>query len=265
MLAEWLTYLTTPCPRPLRRLGYPSEIIGTWSRHRRCRAAWAPHLENCRKAIGAAALAAPSHRKATVLGSGLLLDVPLDALAAMFGEVVLVDILHLPAVRRSVARFRNARLVEADLSGVVGKLTGMSDGDPSLDLPDGDADLVVSANLLTQLPFLPCRWLKRHRAVAEDAIEAFEKAILRHHLQALARLPGRVCLITEIEQRLCEGDTPVDTYDPLHGLDVGAASAEWTWDIAPRPELHRRYDLRYRVVATAGPQGLPRNSTRAAP
>jgi hypothetical protein len=249
MLAEWITFLTTPCPWPLRRLGYLGEVIGTQSRYRRCRAAWAPHLENSRRAILAAAADTPGRRKVTVLGSGLLLDVPLAELAARFDEVALVDVVHLRPARRAARRFSNVRLVAADVSGVIGKLAGPGGVPPSLDLPEGDADLVVSANLLTQLPFLPCRWLSR-RADSEEAIAAFARALMRQHLQALARLPGRVCLITEVEQRLCDGEDTVETFDPLYGLDVGAATGEWLWDIAPRPEINRRYDVRYRVVAT---------------
>lgn len=249
MLAEWITYLTTPCPWPLRRLGYLREVIGTQSRYRRCAAAWAPHLKNSRRAILAAA-DTPGRRKVTVLGSGLLLDVPLAELAATFEEVALVDVLHLRPARRAAHRFSNVRLVEADVSGVIGQLPDPEAVPPSPDLPEGDADLVVSANLLTQLPFLPCRWLSR-RAEQEEAIAAFARALMGEHLAALARLPGRVCLITEVEHRLCDGENTAETFDPLYGLDVGAVSAEWLWDIAPRPEINRRYDVRYRVVATA--------------
>jgi hypothetical protein len=254
MLAEWITFLSTPCPWPLRRLGYLGQVIGTQSRYRRCRAAWAPHLDNSRQAILAAAQSVPARGKVTVLGSGLLLDVPLAGLAALFGEVALVDVLHLRPARRAAARFPNVRLIEADVSGVIARLADAGAPPPSLDLPEGDADLVVSANLLTQLPYLPCRWLKRRRTVPDDGIEAFGRALMRQHLQALARLRGRVCLITEVEHRLCDGpDTVVETFDPLHGLEVGETTREWLWDIAPRPEIHRRYDVRFRVTATAGP------------
>ncbi|WP_316978399.1 hypothetical protein [Shumkonia mesophila] len=252
MLAECLTFLTTPCPRPLRRLGYLGQVIGTQSRFRRCRSAWAPHLENCRQAILEAARSVADHRKATVLGSGLLLDVPLAELAATFEEVALVDVLHMRSARRAAARFPNVRLVEADVSGVIARLADPSGTPPSLDLPEGDADFVVSANLLTQLPYLPCRWLRRRKVISPDGIDAFGRALMRQHLQSLARLAGRVCLITEVEHRLCDGPDTVQTFDPLRGLKIGLPTREWLWDIAPRPEIHRRYDVRFRVVATAG-------------
>lgn len=259
MLAEWITFLTTPCPWPLRRLGYLTEIVGTASRHRRCHRAWAPHLENTRQAILAAARAAPAHRKATVLGSGLLLDIPLAGLADLFDEVVLVDILHLRAARREAARFANVRLVEADIAAVAAGLAAFTGGDPLAllagdppALPEADADLVVSANLLGQLPQVPCGRLRR-LSVADEAVDAFARALIRRHVEALARVAGQVCLITEIEHQLCLAGEIVETFDPLYGAAIGLIAREWLWDIAPRPEVDRTYDLRYRVVATADP------------
>lgn len=260
MLAEWITFLTTPCPRPVRRMGYLRELIGTRSRYRRCRDAWRPHLDNTRQTILAAALSAPLHRKATVLGSGLLLDIPLAELAETFGEVVLVDILHLRSTRRAASRFANVRLIEADLSDTLSHLVRATGGDLSSLMPTDtplpeteDADLVVSANLLTQLPFLPCRWLRQRHAMPDTVADALARNLIRRHLRALARLPGRVCLISEVEHQLCLGSDIVECVDPLYGIDIGPIMREWLWDIAPRPEIDRRYDLRYRVVATAGP------------
>ncbi len=80
MLAEWFRHLTTPCPRPLRDMGYLKELIAMDARHRRCREAWVSHLEACKNVILDAALDVTRgvpRRKAVVLGSGLLLDIPI--------------------------------------------------------------------------------------------------------------------------------------------------------------------------------------------
>jgi hypothetical protein len=99
-------------------MGYIKELIAIEARHRRCRAAWAPHLENCKKLILDAAGGIP-HGQVTVLGSGLLLEVPVEELAVKFEDVALVDIFHMPAVERRVRRLSNVRLVTTDLTGVV--------------------------------------------------------------------------------------------------------------------------------------------------
>jgi hypothetical protein len=51
MLAEWWSYLTTPCSPEARRMGYLRESIAIRARHRRCRHAWAPHLAKTRQGL----------------------------------------------------------------------------------------------------------------------------------------------------------------------------------------------------------------------
>src|SRR5205823_2719658 len=119
MFAELLERLLTPCPRPIREIGYLRELINIRKRSRQCAAAWQPHFENVRNTIRAAIARCPQRRKAVILGSGWLNDVPLAELADAFREVALVDVLHPFAVRRAVRRRPNVRLLTADVTGTV--------------------------------------------------------------------------------------------------------------------------------------------------
>ena len=254
MLAEWITHLSTPCPGHLRRLGYLREVIGTRSRYLRCREAWEPHLANTRRMILEAAEVAATRRKVVIYGSGWLFDVPLDELACMFSEVVLVDLLHMRPVRRIAARYRNVRLVTADLSGVLEAIEAEGIPAPTGNLPEADADLLVSANLLSQLPYLPSEALRRRQPPPDDrTIQDFAAAIVTHHLEQLAAAAGTVCLITEIEHHLFDGEHLIERSDPLFGVDAGPLHRDWTWMLAPKPELYRTCDLRCRVAARIDP------------
>ena len=271
MLAEWFRHLTTACPAPLKRMGYLKELIAVDARHRRCREAWAPHLRHCHDLIGKATENI-RHRKVTVLGSGLLLDIPIEELAAAFEEVALVDILHLPMVEKRVRAWPNVRLVTLDLTGVAeATWRHVSQGRtgalpaPEVDTgPFAESDLVVSANLLTQLPLLPMGLVQGMGRGYEDGdVKAFAKRIVGHHLDFLMALPGRTCLLTETERVIVggprddEGDSEVgdvvETIDPLFGnvLPAAAVRKHWTWDIAPRPEINRHIDLRFRMTGIA--------------
>ena len=77
MILELLEYLTTDCPRYARRLGYLKEAIAIRARQARLKSAWAPHLENSKDVIREAMDRCGRRRTALVLGSGLLLDIPL--------------------------------------------------------------------------------------------------------------------------------------------------------------------------------------------
>ncbi len=266
MLAEWFRHLTTPCPAPLKRMGYLKELISMDARHRRCREAWASHLRECHDLIGKATEGI-EHRKVTVLGSGLLLDIPIEELAAAFEEVALVDILHLPQVKQRVRAWPNVRLVTLDLTGVAeATWRHVSQGRtgplpaPNTDTgPFADADLVVSANLLTQLPLPPMGLVReKGRDAPDEDAKAFAGRIVGHHLDFLMALPGRVCLLTETERVIVsEGGDVVETIDPLFGNDLPAAAIRkhWTWDIAPRPEINRHIDLRFRMTGIADLKG----------
>lgn len=257
MLAEWFKHLTTPAPRHLKAMGYLRELIAMEARHRRCRAAWAPHLVHCRRLILKAAEGI-RRRRVTVLGSGWLYDVPIEELSRTFDEVVLVDLLHMPAVKKRLGAVANVRLVTEDITGLVEATFRHvhENRDGPLPAPRADSgvlaesDLVVSANVLTQLPLLPVGWVREWgRDTDEDALKAFARRIVEHHLDLLAALPGRVCLLTETKRVvIADKNEVLHDIDPLFGARFPYRGRQWTWDIAPRPELSGRYDLRFRMT-----------------
>jgi len=264
MLAEWFRHLTTPCPAHLKKMGYLKELIAIEARHGRQRAAWASHLEACKNLILEAADAVKPGRVA-VLGSGLLLDVPLRKLSEKFSDVLLVDIFHMPAVEKRVAVLANVQLVTADLTGLAEATfahvnEGRTGALPSPEIDAGivaDCDLVVSLNLLTQLPLPPMGWVQENSpADDEDALRSFARGIVDHHLEFLLSLPGRVCLITEKQRAICDGGEVLQEIDPLFGAELRAAQIKrWTWNIAPRPEISRHIDLSFRMAGIADLKG----------
>jgi hypothetical protein len=245
MLREWLIHRTTPAPEPVKRLGYLKEQIAITARHRRLHAAWKEHLERSRRFVLWSAANCPGQNKAVILGSGGLLDVPLGDLADDFKEVVLVDIFHSASVIAWARHYPNVDLVEADLTGLVDDLAvGAMPADPPLpEIPDADADLVVSLNLLAQLPIIPARH------VPDKQAKAFAAEIQRQHLRALQALPGRVCLITETVREFVEDGAVDETEPALADIKLPDPDESWIWNLAPAPEVERGRDLRLRIAA----------------
>ncbi len=253
MLAEWIAYLTTPCPRHLRAMGYLKGLIGLEARYRRCGKAWAPHLENTKAAILEAARSCPAKRRAVVMGSGPLFDVPLAELSALFDEVVLADIFHMPKARRMAGAYANVRLLTQDLTGIAEALfeqSGPLPRPPPGGLPLEGADLAVSANLLSQLPHLPREYLAK---CGRDGggIDALSRSIIENHLAALADFNGVACIVAETERLITDGDEVIEAEDALHGVRLPETGRQWIWDIAPPPEMDRRYGLKMRIAAIA--------------
>ncbi len=266
MLKEWFSYLTTPYPAHLRRLGYLRQMIGLGSRYRRCRAAWQTHLDSTRRLILQAADAVPNRDRVLVIGSGLLLDVPLQRLAADFNEVVLVDLQHPPAARRQAKAHPNVRLAEADVTGLSHELARLSRDSLPSHLPrarpeillEGGADLVVSCNILSQLPLVPREHLEGKLGFRDAAeLDAFCRDMLRNHLAWLAAFECRICLVCDRTRRVVRSAGVVEEEDALFDVRLPPADEEWTWDIAPAPEIDRSYSLQHQVIGYRDFKPLP--------
>jgi hypothetical protein len=235
-------------------MGYLKELIATEARQRRCRAAWEPHLDQTKSVIARAAGMAAGHDRAVVLGGGLLADVPLRMLAKNFRTVELVDVCFAKSTRRKVWSNPHIAFRTCDITGVAAALGNGALPVPGLpaDLSLGDADLVVSANMMSQLPLVPLQYVRRKQPHQdEEILNGFARDIVRAHLAFLQTCPGTVCLISEVERQFLGGENLLDSEDPLFGvpLDIDAADAceEWFWDIAPRPEVSPDYGIRNRV------------------
>ena len=257
MLTEWLTYLAADCSPLARKLGYLHESIGIRSRYRRCKTAWQPHLENSRSALLESLHACSDFRTALVFGSGLLLDIPLPELANRFENVWLVDLVHLPEVRRAARRHANVRCISCDVTGFLERLEVMSpnnfDLPPPTDfLDDPSIDWVASVNLLSQLPLLPLDWLrKRFPGIDEAILEEWGTRLMRQHLDYLAAFAVPACLLADMEQTTYGRNGEV-----IEHADFAARLGfehqifpQWRWDIASPGEIAPGIGRFHRVVA----------------
>lgn len=253
MLAELVLRLVTPAGRMARRLGLLSESIALWSRGSRQRRAWAGHHRCCRELVSQVVAELPRHRTAVILGSGLLRDVPLDLLCRRFERVLLVDAVHLPQIRLRMAFRRNVTLLTRDLGGVMGWLAGECEAraDPVADLvADETVDLVVSANLLSQLAWPIADWLEENPARAAALPSDLPARCITWHLEDLSRFAGRVVLLSDIEMlgRDRSGQV-VERLDLMRAVALPAADEAWDWPVAPFGEAERDIAFVHRVEA----------------
>lgn len=259
MILELIEYLATPCSWTVRKLGYLNGQLGIKVRHRQCRRAWRGHLERTRQVIRAAILECPQRRKAVVLGSGLLLDVPLADLAATFREVVLVDVVHPISVHLAARWYGNVTLLRSDVTGTAAELVQAA-RDPSRPLPrsapqlfcdDPEVDYVVSVNLLSQLPYVPSYYLEK-RSRSGPEIDAYARDLIDAHLDYLHRLPGTVTLITDVEKlKVDQEGTIAERFDILYGVPLPWPGDEWTWEHVPLGHVSPDFAWQRRVCAVS--------------
>lgn len=258
MLSEAIKYLTTPCSSHLRSMGYLKELIALEARFGRCQTAWLRHLQKTKSVICDAVNAVDRHEKAVVLGAGILSDMPIEVLSKEFETVVLVDLCFLKQTQKNLRHYDNIVWQTSDITGVAAPLyqwvseNQSSDKFPTpaqpKDITLDDADLVISANLLSQLPLIPVQFLRNKKpSLDEETIIKFAQDIVRNHLEFVDTCPGTICLISEVERQIYDEARILKTEDPLWGHAVEISGEEWIWDVAPKPEVSRDYGVRNRV------------------
>jgi len=274
MLLEALHYARARLGGEPNPHGHLTELVGIWARHRRQRQAWAEHLARARALCLAAAEAATrdadhgdGHARrdtALVYGAGVLNDVPLERLAALFRRVVLADMAFLPRTRNLARELGNVELRHVDLTGALRRLPAperfaaqemTAPAAPAADLTLGldHLDFAYSANLLSQLPLAPLAALRRRDPAPDPArLEQYAASLVRAHLAALAALPCPACLVADVRERgLDEQGLAQYEEDLLFGVDPGLRGETWKWPLAPRGEEHSLLDIERVVLGVA--------------
>ncbi|HMK43100.1 MAG TPA: hypothetical protein VK445_03090 [Dissulfurispiraceae bacterium] len=251
MLRELLLWLTTPCPPYVRRMRYLYQLIAMHGRYRRNRSSWQQHLSRTRDFILSSTERCRSHERVVVLGSGLLLDIPLKELSARFRTVVLVDIVHLPEILKQITGYPNVRLVQCDIMGAAEALYDsirrgkgvLPHAIPFFPEVDEETGLLISLNVLSQLSAVPYDYVMRKMPNCdEDALVAWGNTVRSAHLQALEQSPADVCLITDYSYswRSVAGEL-LEEGSTVGNIALPVPAAFWTWHIAPIGEISKKW------------------------
>lgn len=219
MIAEIWDYLTTPASKAAREEGHLYNSIALSHRARRCKGAWQPHLNQC-QALVSVALREQQPESVCILGSGLLLETPPELFIEQ-KKIDYVDVVHNKAVRQSELDNR-FRLLEFNLNEK---------------FPQEKYDLIISANLLSQLP------------LARTDSEA--SRLQQKHWNWLKNCGAKVILYSDYQiQFLNLASEIVDTQNTISDSVKIPWQRQWLWDVAPIPEYQSDTALRLVVAST---------------
>jgi len=262
MLAELLRYFRLQAPPWARRLGLAHEHVAITFRRRRVHAAWAGHLAASRSAILDAAQRCRARQRVLVIGAGDCADVPVDELAHDFAQVILTDVVIGPELRRLVRRHRGrVHATFWDPTGVLPSLaeSGARLGPAQIETlfaasdpgppPEGEPDLVISANCISQLGVVPVDRLPA--ADADDTLTERCAAIAAHRHRAwlAARTGVRLLLGDRLRLDLAPDGRELRR-ELVPGMDdLRVPDSSWRWTIAPIPELSRDYHRVHEIGA----------------
>jgi hypothetical protein len=207
MLAEIVRYLTVPASRHARELGYLKESIAFEARAQRHWRLWESHFQNCQKLIWTRSLAMPAGSSIWVIGSGSLYETPWKTLTELGLKLNLVDLFHPPRIKKIAQLNSLLALHELDVTGFenlsrLQKILLKSPVPPALPVQKGD--LVISCNILSQLPILPLEFLTRNTLINEDEKIQWAKNIQKQHWDWLESMGCDVLLLSDFEIHLFE-------------------------------------------------------------
>ena len=251
MLIENLIYLLTPCSPMVKEMGYLRESVSIMSRYSRCKRDWCNHLRKSRATIKNAIRQAPANGKVIIFGAGLGYDLPLTQLTSHFSQVLLVDLVHTLPIKAKALFNRNIELVVRD---VTESLTNIYEGrdeiyDPRGFLEDKKVGLVISLNLLSQLPSLPVRFLDQHYGISENDADRISQRIIQAHIAYLQKFDTNVCLVTDIERQVNGPDgEQIAKFSALNDVQIPWNGNTWLWDIAPLGEEDAEYSVTNKVL-----------------
>lgn len=222
--------------RVVKRLGYLTDQKGIINRYLREGGAWDTHLlrskEYIKRAVG--------HYKpevVTILGSGWLLDVPLEELVETVNTINLVDINHPRQIRARVEKMGNVNLITSDVTGGLMDVIWQKRKRSTLNLdeisipiynPEYNTGLIISLNLLTQLDMLLFEFLTEKVGLNPDECLNFRKRVQERHIEFLKSRES--ILITEVKESVYKDKVLISNSNLLFTkFPAGTNIEKWEW------------------------------------
>ncbi len=248
--------------RAKKQMGFVKDQEGIMNRYMRESSHWAKHLERSRNFISEAFNHSDAETVA-VLGSGWLLDVPLDKLLSRFKHIYLVDIHHPVQIRKKTAGMKQIELIEEDLTGGAIEQIWLMLKEHSNLMPAGDLsdlislkaplaqimpDALISVNLLNQLDIILCDYIRKQGHFQQATLTPFRAAIQAFHLNWISNKPA--CLITDIREELWNKSGNFTSKALIHtDLPHGIRRDNWWWDFDTQGTYHPESRTRMEVQA----------------
>ena len=248
----------------LRKMKYLSDQKGIIRRYINEKEGWEKHLANTRNYI-IDTLSGKNYNTIAILGSGWLLDVPLEFLVNNFEKVTLIDINHPQQIKHKLRKFDNVELKNADISGGAimqvydlvknYRRTGIKKDLQEIEFtgfnPEEPVDFEISLNILNQLDILLVDYMKGFSIFDESELNYFRSRIQKSHIDSL--IPGKSCLITDYEEEIYNMNGNADSKKKLiyTDLPVGKNTKTWQWNFDMSGSYYPGKKTVFNVIAMA--------------
>jgi hypothetical protein len=251
-----------PSPTILKKMDFFADQDGILNRYINEEGGWEPHLKNSKTFIKEC-LKNQNAKRVSILGSGWLLDVPVNFLAENCEEVIFYDIRHPAEIINRYRKQLNFKFVVMDITGglinqVYILLNSRKKIDfneieqliviPSVELPF-QSDFIVSLNLINQLDILIIDYIKTKINLPDNFANKLRSGIQQKHLELMQL--GKSCLITDFEEvNLDKEDNIIQKkallYTPVR---EGLIQKRWIWEFDSKMTYQKNLKTNFNVMA----------------
>lgn len=198
---------------------------------------WGAHAERCKQFI-ISALSDIKPQSVCIMGSGWLLDVPIDSLLLQCQRVVLMDIVHPKQIVHQHGNNPKIEMLCTDVTGLSPYLISTSRKQLThsaickhIDANRIDLqayDMVVSLNLLSQLPEGIIERLRKYLSLSDSQIIDLSQRIQQAHIAQLPK--GKSLLISDIEEEFYDEQHQLVGSTPSVFIDLPQSPHTQRWD-----------------------------------
>jgi len=195
----------------IRAMGFTRECQGLIDRYINVEGAWDSHIKQSKDFI-LEILKGTKIENLAVYGSGWLLDLPLEELTEIAECIRLYDIEHPQQIRERTVKFKNVKLIQADITGggIMNAVKAVKEyrrsktktppemiADAQFE-PEVKPDYIISLNMLSQTGVMLTDYLMHTIPYSAEEITKINRLLQLSHMQLL--IPGKSCLITDYRE-----------------------------------------------------------------
>jgi len=254
-------FFGNPDERMFRRMGYFDDQSGILRRYRREREHWDTHLQNTRQSV-IDAMQRKNRKSAAVLGSGWLLDVPVEEMSRYFEKVYLFDVRHPAEVKKKIKWLNNVEFRVCDISCFARPVyeyvkqnrncrerPPISVIQPQTTLDLSGFDFVFSCNILNQLDILLIEYMRQFFELSKEETTVFRNNVQQHHIRQLPR--NRSCLVADYEEIFYSPDgKEISRRNSVYRPIAQRPDARrWTWEFDTKMTYYKNKKTQFKVMS----------------
>lgn len=218
--------------------------------------AWDYHLNQCKTIIRQQFHGGD---KIAILGSGWLLDVPMQDLLASYKEIHLYDINHPRQILHKYYNNSKVKFITCDLTNGLYKTIGNHSKEELLQKLHANTwslkfekySAVVSLNVLNQLDILFIDRLKKKYSFSANELKTIRLKIQKDHLASLKA--NHSLLISDVEEYATHLNEKIETKSQLAycPLPTDSLLNQWLWQFENHGLYHKNHSTAFLVQAYA--------------